>query len=405
MDRQILYQHKLDYLSDPNKVFTPTVFEHLKQIPKLCPYDGNPITFHRVFDLGVNGFAPCCLACNRLFVIDEFKRMDKRTRERLIFVRNEVALKQVLKCVSPQLNLPIKIIDPPKSTIIVAMLYADTKGPKRKRTKIGELAIVANHADQNASAGIYWVGRELPSRILAAIKLDPNKRVRYKNKWYRVSYQYDHKRPYIKDRYLEIITRFCDPSNPHVAFLFQHSKRAQYEQLGEYVMAMVPCVNETFPVPIPSIFSKESKNYYIDEEIYANAARKHGLPWIQPIDCVTFDDTDGPKFSTFKKRSVLNLLGYSVSSYTGPSLEARRKLLTALIDGEIMSGYAIRKHLWTLIDINKGRESMVEAVEEWRSDIEFLMEYEARNHDSVWVNAFWSAKDGIISTSQFDKDP
>lgn len=384
-----LAQIKAEYAKNPNKVFSPDIVEHVRPLYLNCPHDGTPLAFLRVYDYNVDGVAPCCLQCKRLFVMDAFKQMSYRARAQLVIQQNKKALTPN----KPSIVLPIpeKITDSPPSTILIATLF------RRSGQRVGEVAIVAKYAEQNHKKGFYWVGRELPSRILAAIKLDPDKKVKYHGYWYTVKYR--SKNITLKDKYLSIITRFCNPAHKQIAYLYEHSKRGEYERKGECVMAMVACTDETFPVPVPVIFMPSSGNYYLDEEIYIEVAKKHGLPWLQPIDMSYCSNNGKPTFSNMKRRSFLNLLGYSVSLNYGPTLDSRRRLLMALIDGGIMPAYTIKRHLWMLIDLNKSKLSMVDAVQEWRDDIEFLMKYEARDHESVWVSVFWSSRESLIRTA------
>lgn len=348
-----------------------------------CPFDQTPLAYLKVLNCATDGRAPCCLQCGTLFVFNQYKQLRPGPRAQLVKLQNRRALQMA----TTELGLPMKISRRTRSTILIAKLMDETG------KSAGEIAIVSRYADQNTEEGFYWVGRELPSRILAAIKLDPDKRIKYRGSWYQVREKYSNAR--VREKYLEIITRFCDPSHKKEVYLYEHSQRNFYEQRGEFVMAMVQCANETFPVPIPAILIP-SGLYFMDETVYGNAAAQHGLPWINPYEAMVFHDSDAPRFKSFRKRSLLNILGYSVNASTGPSIAARRNLLKALIDGGIMSSYDIRKHLWTLIDINKNSMSMIEAVKEWQDDIYFLMEYAAKEHESIWVNAFWSQRDGLV---------
>lgn len=357
----------------PKTLFYPSSEYPSRTIPEKCIFDRTPLTFvPNIKRRGNSGW--CCMRCLR-----HYKTSNPGD-----------APAAPVPAAKPKNLLTLPDIPDiiPRSTILSAKLQALKFGD------IGWLTIVADVKDQNTSKGIFWVGRDLPSMVLAAIQSEQHRRFEYKGITYRVTSV----KPYQNaQKYLNILSRFCNPASPQTVFVFAQKNIAHYQQ-GNYeaVVAMVPCANRIFPVPIPVYYDKVNRRYFINEVAYSTMRRQHGLPYLKLHAVAT---TGGTSWSgtALRQNSELNLLGYSVSSTEGGSMYERRRLLRNIIDGGILSKHTIMNHLEWLIHFHEGNPQMVNAIAEWESDLWYLAGYQAETQRMIWVEAFRSKFSGTSS--------
>jgi hypothetical protein len=376
--------------ANPNHLFRPVFISYCKELPTVCPYDGKELRNVHVYKKGLSkDTGLCCLYCSRLFLLEENvtipQKRSKRDNHNTPISATSKKKTERKMGVSPKVVvLPQHIEAIPSSTILVVELFQDYKDT------IGSLAIVSDVSDQQSTAGLYWVGRSLPSTVLAAIATDSLKRFVYKG--YRFKANVVAEYPGI-NKYLDIISRFSNPQKPQTVYVFAQKNIDSFNTSDfEMVTAMVPCKKSTFPVPIPVYYQRSSQTYFINEVTYTDARVKYGLPYLR-LRIATLEEASGV-FGNLKQHSELNLLGYSVGANSGMDAPNRQALLAEIIDSGVLSKPEIINHLEWLIQTRSSNLYMDNAVSEWSSDLKFVYRYKADNQRTIWVSAFYSKYSG-----------
>ena len=349
------------------KPLYPSSVIRRNKIPEKCIFDGTPLTLVKnIKKKGNSGW--CCMRCLRHYQLSS---------------ESDFSPTPPTPATKPKglLYLPDTPDFIPGTTILAAKLQAIEFG------NIGWIAIVSDVRDQNTSKGAFWIGRTLPSMVLAAIQSEKNKRFEYRGIMYRVS---SYKSYPNAQKYLDIIGRFCNPAAPQTVYVFAQKNIGHFEQNNyEVVTAMVPCANRVFPVPIPVYYDKIRRNYFINEATYSLMRQQHGLPYMR-LRTAVVNSGHSWGFTGLKRNSELNLLGYSVSATYGMTMNERRKLLSEIIDSGILTKHEIMNHLEWLINTRMGQDHMDNAVGDWKADLIFVSRYQAGTQRTIWVEAFKS---------------
>lgn len=380
---------------NPNLVFRPAFTSYVAKLPSICPYDSEPLLMlNSVNKKGSPGL--CCIRCARHFILKFPKKepQQKTLASKTTPTAKKTAkpTKTVTQAVKAHPNILLHcpdIIDPvPDSTILIARLIAVGFG------KIGCIAIVADEREQDSRKGLYWVGRTLPSMILAAIQTNKRHRFQYKDVQYRVDYFSPFKDT---QKYFDIIARFCNPTSPQTVYVFTQKNISYFEHKNyEMVTAMIPCSDATYPVPITVYYDNNAHQYFINEATYSIMRQRYGLPYLRLRSAHEVTHTQG--FSGLKQHSELYLLGYSVNASAGMTMQSRRRLLSEIIDSGVLSKHEVINHLEWLINTRRNIENMDNAVSEWKSDLLFISNYQINKQRAIWVEAFkskYSAAKGI----------
>lgn len=351
----------------PDMVVYPTKVVYLDKIPTRCPVDSELLRKLRVPYLEVTR-GHCCIRCGRLYLPESYKNLHVGS-EKWLESKHEA-----------ELNLPLEITDTPESTILLAQIC--TPGNKHA---IGSVAIVADDHEQNTHDGIYWVGRALPSAILAAIQSSDHYFV-YKDIKYQVGKVVTYKET---TKYLKIISRFCNPFSPQTVYVFTQKNITHFQHDNfEMVTAMVPCSNRIYPVPITVYYDKVKQEYFINEATYISARQSFGLPYLRLKSASGQNSLHG--FLALKPHSELNLLGYNVNSTDGLSTELRRNILRDAIDSGILWKSEVINHLEWLIHTRGNIPNMEKAVGEWQDDLRYISNYHATEQRKIWISKFKS---------------
>ena len=247
-----------------------------------------------------------------------------------------------------------------------------------------KIVVVSNVHEQDTARGVYWIGRTLPSMLLTLIQMGSNKQFTYKGGKYRVigcmkNLEFE--------SYAKTITKFCDPIVPQTVYVFAQKNIAHFHsQNYELVTAMVPCTKSSFPVPISVYYDKLAHTYFINEESYALARERYGLPYLRIRPALS--DQLGGKVGGLRAHSELYLLGYSVDAKTGSDTAARRQVLKRILDSGILKRSEVINHLEWLIHTRAGMPHMDNAVAEWKTDLQFVSAYNVDRQRKVWVDEF-----------------
>lgn len=88
------------------------------------------------------------------------------------------------------------------------------------------------------------------------------------------------------------------------------------------------------------------------------------------------------------EESPLHLCGYTVAEKASLSASERRGIIVFVIDRGIMTKEQIISHLNWLIDTNRHRENMDNAVRKWNAALSFVLQYDMENQVRCFINDF-----------------
>lgn len=347
---------------NPKMTVKPTATIFLDAIPPFCPDDGEILRNLRIARPDTK-WGMCCLRCGKCYLLKKEAKGLKSVRE------------------YRPMNLCRKIISEPTSTILVATIgWPDDGKP------LGQICIVSETGEQSTKNGIYWIGRTLPTMVLMAVQTFDKSFV-YDEVEYKVL---DFVAYRGLDKYLRIISRFCNPSSPQTVFVFAQKNISRFKT-GQYeeVTAMIPCANRTFPVPVSVYYDKKTQKYFINEETYIMTRKAYGLPYLR-LQTSYANRKGNNDFSALRQQSELNLMGYNVNATEGASTEERRKILRDAIDSGVLWKRDIINHLEWLIHTRAQIPNMENAVGEWKQDLMYISSYKADEQRKVWINKFKS---------------
>lgn len=358
----------------PKKLFYPSSVYTSAKIPEKCIFDGTYLSWvENIKSKGNPGW--CCMRCLRQYKSN-----------------SQSGSSPTMPVPAPKPDGLLYLPDTPGITPKTAILAAKIQSVKHG--DIGWITIVSDAHDQDTPNGIFWVGRTLPSMVLAAIQSMRNRRFEYREIVYQVTKIKTYQNA---QKYLNIIARFCNPSAPQTVFLFAQKNISHIEQENyESVIAMVPCADRIYPVPMPVYYDKVRQYYFVNDATYNTMRRHHGLPYLR-VRTVTFTSGTSWGGAVLKQNSELNLLGYNVGATNGLPVQQRRRLLRQIIDSGILSKHEVTNHIEWLIHFHGGNPQMVNAILEWESDLQYLASYQAGKQRTIWVEAFRSRFSGIVS--------
>ena len=94
--------------------------------------------------------------------------------------------------------------------------------------------------------------------------------------------------------------------------------------------------------------------------------------------------------------SLLYQYGYNVNAIDNIPAAKRQRILATMIDNDVMTKNEILSYLDLFITQRKDNRSMNRAVEKWKEDIAFLLQYKAVGNDSVRIRSLYrrGADDG-----------
>lgn len=368
--------------SKPQTEYYPKFLEICETYPKVCPYDGQKlVTVNHPIKEGYSGKPGlCCLFCSRVYWLKKqrnqyysrIERLEKRERQLKKQIEEQKKLQKYL-------NLPDHFDKQPATLILQAKICT-----KKTNNDVKCISIVFDEKEQSTQEGIYWIGRALPSAILVAIGI-AKKSFQYKDNWYRiVEYHLFSK----AKKYLNIISRFCNPANPQTVYIFAQKNIQHYNSDNyETVTAMIPCMGKRFPIPITVYYEKTTHMCFMNEVAYLEAKQNYDLPYIR-LRFASMAESFSYGFGELKQHSELYLLGYSVNRTDGLSTDERRSLLRKIMDGGILTKAEIMNHLEWLISMRNSQQNMVNAISEWKSDLAFVESYDVISQRKIWIKEF-----------------
>jgi len=386
--RKALLEKIERYTHDPDLLYHPKKTIFTLMVPDICPVHSTPLV--KLTKVGKSKYdaktAWCCLRCDCAYYLREKKAEKKKAviKPEIKPVKNRYPDPPKPKRETQMNEEPEKRKRAPNSTILIATIVPVAGGKARR------VSIVADVHYQNTKADVYWVGRAFPSMILSSIQ-DGRHRFKYEGIVYQVT-EVEKKRT--ANKFLDIISRFCDPRAPRTVYVFAHKNVQQFGADNyEMVTAMIPCANSPFPVPITVYFEKSSGRYFMNEVSYQDIRKRYGLPYLRLEPATAPPGAAG--FAALRAQSPLYMLGYSVSEINGLTMNERRRLLGNIIDSGVLSKGEVINHLEWLIRTRWGSKNNENAIGEWQADIRFLMNYRADEQRRIWVSEFRAKYSGL----------
>ena len=123
---------------------------------------------------------------------------------------------------------------------------------------------------------------------------------------------------------------------------------------------------------IRASYNKEEDKYYMDIGIFRKFIYEYGNPELPVLFSSSYNNEF--RFSFLKEESLLRAYGYSVSQKDNLSDSHRRRLLSEVIDLNLMTPYDIINLLTSNINLHSG-ERYFYARKKWKQDIEFVSNY------------------------------
>ena len=131
---------------------------------------------------------------------------------------------------------------------------------------------------------------------------------------------------------------------------------------------------EVFERTIPAGYCRNCNIFFIMRSSYQNL-KKWGTPICRVCDEKAYYEGEGGNWGGLNPESKLKQYGYSVSQTDGLTATRRRKILTLLIDKEIMERIEIISYLDLFIRINSSQAKKAIAISKWEDDRDFIEKY------------------------------
>lgn len=139
----------------------------------------------------------------------------------------------------------------------------------------------------------------------------------------------------------------------------------------------------TEEVSVPAGHCPMCNRYFIMEDTYQSLKFK-GTILCRVSDERTYLSSSSDEFDTsgMAQRSALKQCGYSVSENSYLTSDGRKKLLCMIIDNGILDNTTVISYLRWFIRTREGQAGLQNAVEKWRSDLNFIRERYSDSWDS-----------------------
>ena len=154
------------------------------------------------------------------------------------------------------------------------------------------------------------------------------------------------------------------------------------------LVAIIDRDGEFTETTIPSGYCVECNLYYILNGTYLKL-RREGLLCCRIFSEQSLSSVNSNGFSSLSETSILMDYGYSVSAQKDIPAIQRQKLLSVLMEKNIISKSGILSYIdFFISNLGKG-SNMDEAVSKWKEDREFVESYDIINHEKVIVHSLY----------------
>lgn len=136
-------------------------------------------------------------------------------------------------------------------------------------------------------------------------------------------------------------------------------------------------------------YCEECKTFFIMESIFQDLKKK-GTPICRVCDEKTYlRNSNYINGMHLAQESVLMQYGYTVSQNEGLSSARRKKILSVLVDNNILTKSDIISYIDFFISQRKYQSKMEKAIEKWESDREFVAKYKAGTYAEYGVKGIY----------------
>ena len=139
------------------------------------------------------------------------------------------------------------------------------------------------------------------------------------------------------------------------------------------------------PYKCTAYYCNDCNAYYIMESTYEELKR-HGRIMCQVFSQdAFFDYMDGDGFGELNPESLLHRIGYNVGQAENLSSEERHTILEYGIESGLLTKKKIDDHLSFLINTNEGRRNYSKAIEKWKEDRKWALNYKTSGKRLVGI--------------------
>lgn len=172
------------------------------------------------------------------------------------------------------------------------------------------------------------------------------------------------------------------------------------------VMATVPVLYKKAvnTVTFEAEYCSECGVYYIPESVYRNKIQSAGLLLCQ---VTTLDEYKNYKRDLqygidLKPQSILNMLGYNTNSKENLSEYERRTILKYAIESGIITKKLTIFYLQSFIKRNSSRRGLENSVEKWKSDLQWLYDFNKKGDIIYGVRRIIKSADELPENIEYD---
>lgn len=141
-------------------------------------------------------------------------------------------------------------------------------------------------------------------------------------------------------------------------------------------------------IKIPAGYCEKCKIYFIMESVYERLKKK-GIIMCRVINEKHYINSNGNNVLNLAQESLLMQYGYNVNQIEGLSATSRRKILSILLDNDIMVKSEIISYLDFFINQRCGNNKYQVAISKWESDKEFVENYRIGEYTTYGVSAIY----------------
>lgn len=139
---------------------------------------------------------------------------------------------------------------------------------------------------------------------------------------------------------------------------------------------------------VPAGYCEKCKIYFIMESVYERLKKK-GIIMCRVFDEKHYINSNGNNVMNLAQESILMQYGYNVNQTEGLSATTRRKILSILLDNDIMVKSEIISYLDFFINQRCGNNKYQIAISKWEADKEFVENYRIGEYTMYGVSAIY----------------
>lgn len=141
-------------------------------------------------------------------------------------------------------------------------------------------------------------------------------------------------------------------------------------------------------IKVPAGYCASCKLYFILDSTYESLQNK-GIPICKVLSSPSYlnEKTIAKDGMNLAEESILKQYGYTVAEHDGLTTAQRRKILSCLIDNGIISKTGVISYLDFFINAKKKLKIYDNAVNKWKSDRAFIVEYKIGSFKKVIVGS------------------